>query len=84
MQKSLHPPHVVDNGNIVPNAAFPFCKYDGDDEDGVLVGEYGDRFCNAFQVSDARIQTVVDAIKLFGGNLDNLDLTLSWNNNRLL
>ncbi len=50
MKKSLHPPHVVENGRIVPNAVFPFCKYDGDDDDGVLVEDYGDRYCNAFQV----------------------------------
>ena len=50
MRKSIHPPHVIDNDRIVPNAAFPFCKYDGDDSDGTLLPEYGDRYCNAFQV----------------------------------
>ena len=56
MRKSLHPPHLIeknlfDKDEIIPNAAFPFCKYDGDDEDGTLLPEYGDRYCNAFQVS---------------------------------
>jgi hypothetical protein len=52
MTKSLHPPHVVDDKmRIVPNAAFPFCKYDGDDTDGTLLPEYGDKYCNAFQVN---------------------------------
>ena len=50
MKKSLHPPHVVENDDVVPNAAFPFCKYDGSDDDGVHVDAYGERFCNAFQV----------------------------------
>jgi len=55
MRKSLHPPHLIeknlfDKDEIIPNAAFPFCKYDGDDEDGTLLPEYGDRYCNAFQV----------------------------------
>jgi hypothetical protein len=40
---------------IVPNAAFPFCKYDGNDNDGTLLKEYGDRYCNAFQVQRTTI-----------------------------
>ena len=51
MRKSIHPPHLIDKDKIIPNAAFPFCKYDGDSE-GTLLPEYGDRYCNAFQVGD--------------------------------
>ena len=51
MKKSLHPPHVVENGRIVPNAAFPFCKYGRREGDGVLLPDYGDRFCDDFQTT---------------------------------
>ncbi len=51
MKKSLHPPHVLENGKIVPNAAFPFCKYGSREGDGILLPEYGERYCNAFQTT---------------------------------
>ena len=51
MKKSLHPPHVIENGKIVPNAAFPFCKYGRREGDGILLPEYGERYCNDFQTT---------------------------------
>ena len=51
MKKSLHPPHVVENGRVVPNAAFPFCNYGRREGDGVQLPEYGDRFCDDFQTT---------------------------------
>ena len=35
---------------IVPNAMFPFCSYNNDYSEGVLVNEYDERYCNSFQV----------------------------------
>ena len=35
---------------IVPNAMFPFCAYNNDYSEGILVKEYDERFCNSFQV----------------------------------
>ena len=37
---------------IVPNAAFPFCNYNGNDAEGVMLEEYNERYCNGFQVID--------------------------------
>ena len=36
---------------IIPNAMFPFCAYNNDYSEGVLVKEYEERFCNSFQVN---------------------------------
>ena len=36
---------------IIPNAMFPFCAYNNDYSEGVLVKEYDERFCNSFQVN---------------------------------
>ena len=35
---------------IVPNAMFPFCGYNNDYSEGVLVNEYDERYCSSFQV----------------------------------
>ena len=51
MKKSLHPPHAIENGKIVPGAAFPFCKYGSREGDGIVLPEYGERYCNSFQTT---------------------------------
>ena len=51
MKKSLHPPHAIENGKIVPGAAFPFCKYGSREGDGILLREYSERYCNSFQTT---------------------------------
>ena len=40
---------------MIPNAAFPFCGYNGNYSDGILVKEYNERYCNAFQVKHASL-----------------------------
>jgi len=51
MRRSLHPPHVVEKSEAVPNAAFPFCKYDNDPTVGKYLHNYKENYCKAFQVS---------------------------------
>jgi hypothetical protein len=50
MKRSLHPPHVVENTETIPNAAFPFCRYDNDPTVGKSVNVYKENYCQAFQV----------------------------------
>ena len=35
---------------IIPNAAFPFCGYNGNFNEGVYVEEYDEHYCSGFQV----------------------------------
>lgn len=57
MRLSLHPPHLAEwdqerkGLNSVPNAAFPFCFYQDETEEGLEYGPYKEHYCHAFQMT---------------------------------
>ena len=52
-----------DKRKIIANAAFPFCYYNGNYSEGIMLHEYKERYCNKFQVTES-FPTVVAFLKL--------------------
>ena len=42
-----------DKRKIIANAAFPFCYYNGNYSEGIMLDEYNERYCNKFQVTES-------------------------------
>ena len=42
-----------DKRKIIANAAFPFCYYNGNYSEGIMLDEYKERYCNKFQVTES-------------------------------
>ena len=40
-----------DKRKIIANAAFPFCYYNGNYSEGIMLDDYNERYCNKFQVT---------------------------------
>ena len=52
-----------DKRKIIANAVFPFCYYNGNYSEGIMLDEYNERYCNKFQVTES-FPTLVLFLKL--------------------